>query len=591
MSERPIAIGLFREAVLRFGEGQTATASRLADRSRELFLLAGDVDGACAAALLRGRAALRAARYPEAAHWLQWARDEAFRRGLVPRVLSASSELAVLAELQGDLLGAVAAHRDVLDQQRQRDDNLGIAMAAGNVARLLPRVAGHTPQIVGEARELLADALQRFRDGPHDAGIANSLICIGDLDRADGKLDDAQRLFQEVIEMTPTSGVQPMRLLAMHNQGSVLRQMGDYLPAIAAYEAAHALAVALGEVRSARRARTALLMTEAMSGPLDKSLTALVAMGGDLVGSDEDVAKAVLWMNESHLYAASGQMDVAMWCLKDAHRIFKQRADRVMLDEADLAIAAIALMTSSDRRAQKQTRRRKSQSVNANRERQLLRAQVAFRRLDLRDFDETVEALGTAKSWQEAVGIGALCVERAALAGVDNTAGLDPMAELALERGARVDYLTLRLAQANAALWLGNLQQAEAWSAEVATEAAVLGRPFLDLGARLVYGAASGNAIDAASWQKEATRWREFTAIVPAAWCDALASIETLDDGLFEEQIKTLHEAGDERSKLFFFALRAARGPRDIVVLAVQNFTGAGIFVPPWLTALLEHLH
>ncbi len=586
MSERPIAIGLFREAVVRFGEGKTTTASRLADRARELFLASGDIDGACAAALLRGRSALRAARYTEAADWLLWARAEAFRRGLEPRVLAATSELAVLAELQGDLLTAVASHRDVLEKQRLRDDNLGIAMAAGNVARLLPKVAGHVPAIVAEARALLTESLQRFRDGPHEAGIANSLICIGDLDRADGQLDDALKLFQEVIDMDPTPGVQPMRLLALHNLGNVLRQMGDYRRAIAAHEAAQAMAELLGDVRSARRASVSLAMTVAMTGPLTEAMRQLERVAAKLATSEDRAAQAVLAMNRAHLAAAAGQVLEGLDFLKQAHRHFTQRGDRAMTDEVDLAIAGMALLSSSDRRAFKQIRRRKWATPALARERQLLRAEVAFRRLDLADFDEAVLQLGKAESWQEAVGIGAVCVERAALIGVDNRAGLDDMAGLAEKRGARVDYLTIRLAQAQASLWLGDLARAEAYAGEVQTEAAALGRRLMELNARMIFALAGRKAIFAATWRKEALALAGEGAVVPAAWAGAAASFGTLDDDALDRHIRTLHEAGDERHKLYLLTWRAAYGPAPLAALAISAIETAGLSVPPWLRVM-----
>ena len=71
---------------------------------------------------------------------------------------------------------------------------LAVFHGAGNVARLLPKVAGHVPEVRAEARALLTEAQERFREGPHEAGIANSLICIGDLDRGDRQLDAALAL-------------------------------------------------------------------------------------------------------------------------------------------------------------------------------------------------------------------------------------------------------------------------------------------------------------------------------------------------------------------------------------------------------------
>jgi tetratricopeptide (TPR) repeat protein len=586
LSERPVAIGLFREAVVRFSEGKTTTASRLADRARELFLAAGDIDGACAAALLRGRAALRASRYSEATEWFLWARNEANRRGLEPRVLAATSELAVLAELQGDGLGAVAAHRGVLEQQRTRDDNLGIAMAAGNVARLLPRVAGHTPEIILEARELLTEALQRFRDGPHEAGIANTLICFGDLERAEGKLDEAQRLFHEVVDLVPSPAVQPMRLLAMHNLGNVMRQVGDYTRALESYRAALALAETLGDVRSARRAAVSVAMSHAMTAPVTQSVVALERVSAGLAGTEDRAAEAIVSVNQAQLLAASGEMNAALARFEVAHRYYTQKSDRPLVDELDLAVASVSFSASSDRRAQKLIRRAAPgewASPALAREALLLRAQVAFRRMDLVDFDAAVAALGDARSWQETVGVAALCVERAAFGGVDTGPALEPMLQRALDSGARVDAVALRLAQANAALWLGDTARAEAIATAVQREATTLGRVLLALRARMVRGLARGGPMDARKWQAESDRLRAAGAAVPAGWAGAAAALGTRDDVAFQRHLDAVREAGDERQRLFLLVWRATLGPPTVAGHAVATLEQAGLAVPPWL--------
>ena len=583
MSERPVAIGLFREAVVRFGEGKTTTASRLADRARELFLAAGDIDGACAAALLRGRAALRASRYAEASDWFLWARSEANRRGLEPRVLAATSELAVLAELQGDGRGAVAAHRGVLEQQRARDDNLGIAMAAGNVARLLPRVAGHAPGIIAEARELLTEALQRFRDGPHEAGIANTLICFGDLERAEGKLDEAQRLFSEVVALDPTPAVQPMRLLALHNLGNVMRQVGEYARALESYRAAQALAETLGDVRSARRAAVSVAMSHAMTAPITQSVVALERVAAALKGTEDHAAAAIVSVNQAQLFASAGDLTAALARFEAAHRYYTQKSDRPLVDELDLAVASASFSASSDRRAQKLIRRTEWASPSLAREALLLRAQVALRRMDLRDFDAAVAELGDARSWQETVAVAALCVERAAFGGVDTGPALAPMLQRAVESGARVDAIALQLAQAHAALWLGENDRAEAIATAVQREATTLGRVLLALRARMVRGLARGGAVEVRKWRAESDRLLASGAAVPAACAGAAAALGARDDGAFQRHLEALRAAGDERQRLFLLVWCATLGPPTVAGHAVATLEQAALAVPPWL--------
>lgn len=169
-SERKVAIELFKQATVKFNAGRLDVACRLAQRCREIFLQIPDYDGACAAASLEGRVALRAAKPQDAWQCFSWACDEAQRRGLQSRALTSLTELATLCELGGDLAQAVAMHRQVLQGQRERDDNIGIAVAAGNVGRLLPRLTTRVSAL-GEATEsarvLLAESLSRFRQAEH----------------------------------------------------------------------------------------------------------------------------------------------------------------------------------------------------------------------------------------------------------------------------------------------------------------------------------------------------------------------------------------------------------------------------------------
>lgn len=583
MSERPVAIGMFREAVMRFGEGKTAVASRLADRARELFLAAGDVDGACAASLLRGRAALRAGRDAEATEWFVWARDEASRRGLEPRVLAATTELAIVAELQGNWRIAVAEHRGVLSVQRTRDDNLGIAMAAGNVARLLPKVSGADPKALAEARKLLNEALERFRLGPHEAGIANSLICIGDLDRQDGKLSEALAAFREVVNLSASPVIQPMRAAAYQNLGHLLRQMGHVEAAIEAYTQSEKIAVALGDLVNQRKFAASLHMTQALQSPLNPAIHALSALANACGDSGDLAGEALLALNLCQVFIAAADVLQARFGLRIAREFFTERGDRGMLDEVELAHANLALMTQSDRLAQKWVRKRGPFSPAVMRQRLLMRATLAFRRLDLRDFDKTLDLLGEPQSWQEGVQLGAMAVERAAWHGHDITQQISPLLELADRHGALVDRLTLQLAQAHALMWLGNLEASADLTKATGLELERLQRKAMETEAMVLYSVMVGRITNARQWGDKTMELEHRETKIPAVLMRLTTALLRGDDAAFAVEIAYLHQTGDERHKAFFFAWRSAMAPPEIAEMGVQQLENAGLTVPPWL--------
>ena len=584
MSERVVAIGLFREAVQRLGEGQTATAARLADRARELFLTAADLDGACAAALLRGRTALRVGRLTEAADWLGWAREEALRRGLEPRVLAATAELAILAEMQGNLPTAVAAHRGVLERQRARDDNLGIAMAAGNVARLLPMIAPNSDAGIHEARALLAEALERFQEGPHEAGIANTMICLGNMERVSGDLAAARSLFEQVALLAPSPAVQPMRALAQQNLGHVLRDVGDYRPAVAAYRQAQALADALGDGHLARQATLSRAMTEAHMLPLAAPLAAVEALAQALPAVGDTAEPALVQLNLARLLGLGGSYRKALALARAAELQLRRGRDPSRVEEAIAVRALVALHAGDARVAHKWLRQRRAPATPAlGRQRWLLRAAVALRELDLVGFDAAQAALGPDGTWAELAANAALLVQRAALAGVDGSADAQPLIDAAERRAAVLELTHLRLGLATAKLWLGEDAVAAALAAVAEQTAAGLGWVDLAAHSRAVQALCSAALPEAVRLGRNGAAQERGTAWSAAMCLDAAAAIRAGDSAALLAAVTGLRESGDSFRGLLFLASHGARQSPPTARRVLATVEGCGVFVPPWL--------
>ncbi len=346
-SERKVAIELFKQATAKFNAGRLDLACRLAQRSREIFLQIPDYDGACAAASLEGRVALRAAKPQDAWQCFSWACDEAQRRGLQSRALTSLTELATLCELGGDLAQAVAMHRQVLHGQRERDDNIGIAVAAGNVGRLLPRLKGQANapgDPIEGARVLLAESLSRFRQAGHGQGTANALICFGDIERASGDLDSAAAAFAEAAELSKADApMLPLALLAHLNLGHIARDRGDVLGAARHFDLSLDAATKLGDRQGQARARLGRVMATVDLEPLQASIDELQKIESDFNQMQQPGGAVTAAVNRAALLCRLGQLHEGAQLLRHSRQILQNSGDGRAAQEVSLSIAEIAL--------------------------------------------------------------------------------------------------------------------------------------------------------------------------------------------------------------------------------------------------------
>jgi tetratricopeptide (TPR) repeat protein len=347
--ERAVAVELFRQASSRLHQGQLLVAARLSERARDVFQGIGDAEGACASASQLGRVRLRQGRLDDAHACFAWAREEAARRGLQARELAALTELGALHELSGQLPQAVAIHREVLERQRQRDDNLGIAIAAGNVGRLLPRLAprhheGQDPAqaLQDDARALLDEARQRFEVGGSVPGVANTWICLGDLERAAGRLDAAELAFAQVVERT-REGQPGLHALALLNLGHVQRDRGQVTEALATFTTSATVAAGIGDRQGMARARLALTMLGADSRPLHETEADFASVEADFRALGQPAGALTAAVNRAAILCRLGQLPEGRRLLETGRSQLESQGDRLATLEVTLALADIAL--------------------------------------------------------------------------------------------------------------------------------------------------------------------------------------------------------------------------------------------------------
>ena len=342
--ERRVGALLLREATQRLAQGHLAVAQRVAERSLEAFEKAMDMDGMCAASSLVGRVHVRAGRLDQAQDAYRWSLVEAQRRGLEVRELSALTDLGALAELRGDLTAAVSTHRQVLERQRQCDENIGIAIAAGNVGRLLPRLTARTDAdgLRDEARRLLTEAMQRFEHAGNLAGVVNCQICLGDLERAAGDLAAAETAFAQAASSSQGRNLS-LHAAAVLNLGHVLRDRGLHAQARALFEQSRLESEQLGDVLGAARATLA----RAMAADDTVSLPDRIAEFGEVEALFARIDQpGGLWtarVNRAGLLCRLGRLPQADALLADAQQAMETAGDRLAMHEIVLGRAELAL--------------------------------------------------------------------------------------------------------------------------------------------------------------------------------------------------------------------------------------------------------
>lgn len=480
---RAVAVGLFKEASANMAQGKLTVAARLAGRAREVFLTAGDVDGACAAASLEGRIEARAGRLQIARDSFAWAVEEAERRGLEARALSALTELGTLAELTGDLQAAVAIHRQVLERQRKRQDEQGVAVAAGNVGRLLPRLApgrSDAESAQAEARALLDEARQRFEAAGNAAGAANAWMCLADLERSAGRLQAAAQAFEAVAQTTEQAGLHALAAVAHLNLGHVRRDRGDLDGALTAYQTSRDLALRLGDRLSVARADQALAMAKADIDAPEVTEQAFARVEAEFRAIGQPAGALSAAVNRAAVLCRRGRLVQGADLLDKARVELQAGGERLGAVEVTLALAEVRMAQGLPAEAVTLLAGLPAVAHQGRLgiRQALLRARLAVVALDLIEADRQLALLPAEVSASEAFSAKLITCELGTLRG--DRAVADQLVALQAELagpGTRREAAAVLTARAHDAFWRGDLTSAELLAGEVQAAWRALGEP------------------------------------------------------------------------------------------------------------------
>ncbi len=590
-SERAVAVELFRQAGKRLQQGQLAVAARLAERSREVFVLAGDTEGACAASSLVGRTRVREGRLDAAHAAFTWAQQEAARRGLQARELAALTELGALHELSGELPAAVAVHRTVLERQRARADNVGIAIAAGNVGRLLPRLAprqeGNPQRLHEDARGLLLEAMQRFETAGNVSGMANALICLGDMERASGRLEAAEQAFSQVVQRTRQE--QPaLHALALLNLGHVQRDRGRLSEALASLSTSLEVAHGVGDRQGAARARLALAMAGADERPLKETEATFALVEAEFRAIGQPAGVLAATVNRAAILCRLGQLSQGQALLENARSRLETQGDRLAVLEVSLALAEVAITQGDAARAETLLR---AVPIDKCPPRLLVRRRLLSARLLLRalQLDQAAALLAEidpdALSEPERFGLALMLAEIGTLRGdVAVVAALAGLAQGASPNSR--DALAVQAAQAADAFWRGQLAvtvreataSAEAWQARGEVLPAVVARSLAWRAALL-----QGQPLDPADVDAALEVATQADAHELQAGLRLLQAIAAQDLAGISREVEYLHVQGHEAAALAGLLLAGQVTAEPALVRAgTAHLAAATVAVPGW---------
>jgi tetratricopeptide (TPR) repeat protein len=601
MTERAVGIELFKQASGRFARGELAVALRLAGRARDVLTSTGDVDAACAAVSLEGRIHLRAGRQADALACFEQAREDAARRHLEARELSAMTEIGSVHELRGDLAAAVALHREVLARQRKRDDNLGIAVAAGNVGRLLQRLAPgrareaeETDDTEPDARTLLHEAMDRFETAGHAAGMANALICLGDLERASGDLDAAQAAFSQVAHATE-GRLEPLHAVAQLNLGHLLRDRGDVDGAVAAFSQSFALATRIGDEQGIARAALALAMARADTAPLAETAAAFAQVEARFRKLGLPAGEQTASVNRAAILCRMAQLREGRALLERARHRLRDQGDRLGVLEVGLALAEVHLTLGEAAAAEAELAVTPASSCPGRLalRRNLLEIRIHLRQLHLQAAGDLLANLPRESlSQAERFAIGLVEAELGGWRGDPGSeALLDEVMEQADGASPR-EAAAVRSGQASLAYLRGNLPAARVFAADAVERWWACAEPLpvvhaLVLQARI--DALDGLAVSQDALLQHMARMRDCGATDAALAIELLAAALRLQAGdsqarqRVEAAVAALRQLGNELAAAWGLAL-AARLTGDPAWRASVEATLAskGAALPGW---------
>ncbi len=343
MSPLPTPSQLFAQARQALQAGQPAQGARLAQAARAAFAAAGAHDHAVKSMILQSRCQAATGDLDRAAATLDQAIAHAERFDRPAEALAARGELGVLQEQLGQLPEALATHRAVLEAQEQRRDILGSALAAANVARLLPRAAKpeHRQEAQRQALQLLLRAGQGFVASGKPALAAQVLVVLGSEQRSAGELTDAASTLRDACRAADAADDARVRASARLNLGHVLRDRGEIDAARQNFAISADLAGACGDLLGQLRARQAALVLGLDSVPATQALQHLRDLVGEFAAAGQVAAALPLRANLGPALARAGQLRLACHELAATLRELQQAGERLGVAEVQLTLAEL----------------------------------------------------------------------------------------------------------------------------------------------------------------------------------------------------------------------------------------------------------
>jgi tetratricopeptide (TPR) repeat protein len=496
MTRVPPPRALFAKGSELLQKNEVDGALKLAVAAERAFRLSGDVNGWCAARSLVGRIHLRCGRLLDARAAFSEVAEQAARLRIEARELAALTELGAVCELEGDLREAIATHRTVLERQRARGDDVGVAVAAGNVGRMLPRLApGHDATVVqdqeSDARALLEESGRLFHAAGHKEGAVNALICLGDFERACGNLTAAEQALEAGVQLSLPPPPTPLHAVAWLNLGHVRRDRGRLDDAQEAFGRSREVAGQCRDTLAVARADLALALAAsetrtpaeavALFSDVETAFEALGQQGGALTAR----------VNRAVLLARTGRLIESAELLHATRATLQRHGDRRAVLEIGLALAELSLARGMAQAALEELVAVRA-ATNAG-DRLAVRMRLIEARLHLRHLELSAAAAAVASkpvaelSSAEAFSCDLL---RADIASWQQSPAARPLlADLdqrAQATGGARDQAAVMLAAAGEALWSGDLQRCRASATAAQARFARLGEALARADAQLL---------------------------------------------------------------------------------------------------------
>ena len=336
--ELEVAKGLIANARQRLDANQLDAAMRLAERARDLFFGADDVQGACTGARLAAVARSRRGDFGGARELYEWIAEEGAANELHGWVATARTELGNLAEMSGDLHIARGEHvaAEAAANASGRDDL--VAMTRGNLGRVRQRLGE-----LDLAHEDFITALDRFVAAGSPMGAINARICIGDVCRQLGKLEEASEAFDLAWNEARAVGHERLEALAALNVGHSARDLGRRDQAARAFSRTLELGESTGDDHLLGGGHLGLGLLLAETGPAEDALAQFEAAERAFLAAGQVSNVVACAVNAAAITCRLGDLADGRARMERALLVLESASDARGAAEVRLALAEVAL--------------------------------------------------------------------------------------------------------------------------------------------------------------------------------------------------------------------------------------------------------